>query len=78
MATLIPKIVFVPFEWNGTRWIKRDNLPRFKETYEAMQFIRDHPEINFREGSPVLLSWVECNEPALIKEYLRGVGVSEP
>jgi hypothetical protein len=77
VSILRPKMVFVPFEWDGKRWIKRDDLPRFKEDYDCAIYLRDHPEINFREGKPVPLSWIERNEGVLIDEFLRGIGTPE-
>ncbi len=77
MSLRIPKQVFVPFEWDGMRWVKRDDLPRFKEDYECAIYLRDHPEVSFRDGKPVPLNWIERDEPSLIHEYLRGVGTAE-
>jgi hypothetical protein len=73
----IPNTVFVPFEWNGTDWVKRDDIPRFKEPEEAMQWLFDNPTKGVRGNKPVLLRWYEVHEPALIHEYLRGVGTPE-
>jgi hypothetical protein len=81
-----PKCVFVPFEWmgrywNGTdwadRWVKRDDLPRFLEPEEAAQYLLDNQAVSYRDGKPVFLQWQERDEPALIQEYLRGVGTPE-
>lgn len=77
MTLLIPKTVFVPFEWDGKKWVKRDDLPRFKEPEEAAQYLYDNNSISMREGKPVYLQWLEYSDPALIKEYLRGVGTPE-
>lgn len=74
MTVLIPKTVFVPFEWDGSKWIKRDDLPRFKEPEEAIQHWTAHPEILRRNGAHVFLQWVECHEWLFIKEFLKGLG----
>jgi hypothetical protein len=73
----IPNTVFVPFEWNGNHWVKRDDLPRFKEPEEAAQYLLDNPTVSRRDGKPVFLQWREHHESALIHEYLRGVGTPE-
>jgi len=76
----IPRAVFVPFEFGPDKrppGIKRDDLPRFKEPEEAVQYLLDHPEISRRDGKPVFLQWQERDEPALVHEYLRGVGTPE-
>lgn len=77
MTFRIPKMVFVPFEWDGNRWVKRDDLPRFREDYEAALYLTEHPEISFRDGKPVPINWIERDEWALVQEYLRGVGTPE-
>lgn len=77
MTLHVPKAVFVPFEWDGTRWVKRDDLPRFKEPEEAVQYGYAHPEISFRDGKPVPLQWQERDEWSLRLEYIRGVGTPE-
>lgn len=69
--------MFVPFEWDGRKWLKRDDLPRFREPEEAAQYLLAHLEISFRDGRPVLLQWQERSEYELIDEYLRGVGTPE-
>lgn len=77
MTLLTPKTVFVPFEWNGTKWVKRDDLPRFKEPEEAQQYFTVNSHVCFRNGQPIMLSWIECHEWSMIKEFLRGVGSRE-
>lgn len=77
MTLRIPKTVFVPFEWTGTQWIKRDDLPRFKEPEEAQQYFTTNWNVCFRDGKPVNLHWIECHEWSMIKEFLRGVGTRE-
>ena len=70
----VPKTVFVPFQWNGYRWVKRDDLPRFKEPEEAAQYLLDNPNVSFQDGHRVFLQWQERNEYELISEYLLGLG----
>lgn len=72
-----PTSVFVPFEWWRGSWLKRDDLPRFKEPQEAAQYLIDTPAVSFRNGRPVLLQWQERTESVLIEEYVRGVGTPE-
>lgn len=74
MTARIPQYVFVPFEWNGQTWVKRDDLPRFKEPEEAVQYLLDNPMISYRDGKQVFLQWQERREWELIKEFLHGVG----
>lgn len=73
--------VFVPFEKRRDQWVKRDDLPRFLRSKQAVDYIRDHPEISYRtfqgQNWPVILEWREHSEPDLIKEYARGVGSPE-
>lgn len=71
---VIPRAVFTPFEWDGRKWIKRDDLPRFREPEEAVQYGYDHPEINYRDGKQVFLQWQERDEKVFINEFLQGVG----
>lgn len=75
----IPKTVFVPFEWDGWKWVLRTDLPRFREPEEAAQYLLNHPKISYEEGTsrPVYLQWQERNETVFIDEYLRGVGTPE-
>jgi hypothetical protein len=76
----IPKCVFVPFEYIANRrppWVKRDDLPRFKEPEEAAQYLLNNPQISMRNGKPVYLQWQERDEQMFINEYLRGVGTPE-
>lgn len=70
----VPKMVFVPFEWDGHKWIKRDDLPRFREPEEAAQYLLNNQKISFRDGAQVFLQWQERDEPIFINEYLRGLG----
>lgn len=78
MTVLIPKVVFVPFEWDGKKWNKVDDLPRFKEPEEVAQYIMANNHVCFRDHKPRTgLRWVECNDTSLIKEFLRGVGTKE-
>ncbi len=79
VSLLIPKIVFVPFEWDTRKgeWLKRDDLPRFKETEEIQTYMAEHPGIHFRGKHPVPLTWIECDEWKYVHEYLRGVGTEE-
>lgn len=74
--------VFVPFEKQGKDWKKRDDLPRFLTSREAISYLIDHPWISWRNapGEPnrrVILEWREHSEPDLIKEYVEGVGTHE-
>ena len=69
--------VFVPFEYVDGKWVKRDDLPRFKEPEEAVQHLFNNPQISTRDGKPVFLQWQERDEPSLVREYLRGVGTPE-
>lgn len=75
MTFRIPQTVFVPFEWVGTKWVKRDDLPRFKEPEEAAQFLLVNQQVSFRDGKQVFLQWQERHEWELIKEYLQKLGV---
>ncbi len=77
MIWRVPRAVFVPFEYVDGKWVKRDDLPRFKEPEEAAQYLLDHPTVSMRDGKPVYLQWQERDEPSLIQEYLRGVGTPE-
>jgi hypothetical protein len=77
MILPVPRLVFVPFEWNGAKWVKRDDIPRFKEPEEALQWAWANPEALTRDGKPVYWQWIECHEPEFIKEFLRGVGTPE-
>jgi hypothetical protein len=70
----LPAVVFVPFEWDGQRWVKRDDLPRFFEPKDAIDYINDHQEISTRNGKPVPLEWVEHSEHEYVMEYVRGIG----
>lgn len=74
MILRIPKAVFVPFEWDGNNWVKRDDLPRYREPEEAAQYLLDNPHISMRDGKHVFLQWQERDERVLVEEYLRGVG----
>lgn len=79
MITLIlNQLIFVPFEYlGGNDWIKRDDLPRFKEIEEVRKWRDLHPEHNFREGKPVPICWVESDRLDFYHEWLRGVGTPE-
>jgi len=70
----IPRAVFTPFEWDGYKWVKRDDLPRFREPEEAVQYGYEHPKINYRDGKQVFLQWQERDEKVFINEFLQGVG----
>lgn len=72
-----PKSVFVPFEWGGHKWFKRDDLPRFRESEQAARYLLANPDISFRKGKPVYLQWQERDERELVDEYMRGVGTPE-
>lgn len=72
------KSVFVPFENRGSQgWVKRDDLPRFLTSKEALTFIQLHPEHSFRNGRMVELQWREHDERVLIREYVEGVGTPD-
>jgi|HubBroStandDraft_3_1064219.scaffolds.fasta_scaffold83539_2 hypothetical protein len=74
----VPKAVFVPFEWDGRKWVVRNDLPRFREPIEAAQYLMDYPEISFtQDKQQVYLQWQERNEQMFINEYLQGVGTTE-
>ena len=73
----IPKMVFVPFEYQEPKWVKRDDLPRFRHPEEAAQYLLDHPGVSLRGNKPVFLQWQERDEWLLIHEYLQGVGTPE-
>lgn len=77
MIQHIPRAVFVPFEYVSGAWVKRDDLPRFKEPEEAVQYLFNHQHISMRNGKKVFLQWQERDEPSLVHEYLRGVGTPE-
>lgn len=72
--------VFVPFEKiSEGDWKKRDDLPRFLTSREAMQYLYENNQrISWKrfEGTErfVQLEWREHSEPDLIKEYAEGVG----
>lgn len=83
--------VFVPFELqpNG-QWKKRDDLPRFLEPEEVIQYLGRNPQVSYRWNGPieerhrghtrrveVVLEWREHSEPDLIKEFTDGVGTPE-
>ncbi len=73
---LVPvSTVFVPFEHlGGDRWKKRDDLPRFLQPKEVIDFLTSHPEVSMRNGRYVRIDWREHSERDLIKEYTDGVG----
>lgn len=77
MIAHIPRAVFTPFEYLNGSWVKRDDLPRFKEPEEAAQYLFDNQHISMRNGQKVFLQWQERDEPSLVHEYLRGVGTPE-
>lgn len=78
MTQHTPRVVFLPFEWDGFKWVKCDTLPRFKEDYEAVQFLQQHPEVSIgADKQPRYLRWIECWESAAINEFLKGVGTPE-
>lgn len=64
------RAVFVPFEIGSDgRARKRDDLPRFVEQEEAVNYIQTHPEL-----SKWKLEWRMHSDKDLIAEYVRGVG----
>lgn len=72
------KSVFVPFENRGKAgWVKRDDLPRFLTSKEAIDFIRTNPDKTFINGRLIELQWREHDERTLIREYVEGVGTPE-
>lgn len=74
MKLSTPRSVFVPFEWTGKAWEKRDDLPRFTDPSECSAYITAHPEISYRKDRFVHLEWREHTERDLIAEYVAGVG----
>lgn len=72
-----PNAVFVPFEIQRKGEIKRDDLPRFLEPREVIQYLAAHPEVSTRRGLKVILEWREHSERDLIDEYLAGVGTEK-
>lgn len=75
---LTPKTVFVPFEWlSGKDWRKRDDLPRFRDIELIAPYFQTHQEKMFRNGKPVPVVWIECDQPHFVHEYLQGVGTPE-
>jgi hypothetical protein len=80
MKLSLPTSVFVPFEWNGKTWEKRDDLPRFVHTNEVIKYLTTHPEKSFRKRpffmvpEHIRLEWREHSERDLIKEFTDGVG----
>jgi hypothetical protein len=78
-----PRAVLVPFEWNGKTWEKRDDLPRFVETKEVIEYLTLHPEVSFRKRpffkapEHIRLEWREHFEPDLVKEWINGVGTAD-
>ena len=71
-----PRSVFVPFEVQGKKEIKRDDLPRFLDPQEVIEFLAAHPGVSSRNGYHVILEWREHVEKELINEYLAGVSNS--
>lgn len=75
--------VLVPFEWNGKTWEKRDDLPRFLESKEVIEYLCLHPEKSFRKvpfataPEHIRLEWREHSEPDLIREWVDGVGTTD-
>lgn len=73
-----PKTVFVPFEieWmsKGVQEKKRNDLPRFLEPREIVQYLAENPLVSYRDGRRVYLEWREHSEKDLIDEYIAGVG----
>lgn len=67
-------IVLVPFEITPSGSVKRDDLPRFVEPHEAIEFMKNNPSIHQRNGHPVHLQWIEHDEPWAIHEYYKEVG----
>lgn len=77
MLLKTPRSVFVPFELQGRKEIKRDDLPRFIEPEEIIQYLTNNPGISHRNGHRVLIEWREHSERDLIDEYIAGVGTSK-
>ena len=71
----IPNTVFVPFEWTGSQWKVRVDLPRFLDPEPAAEYLAENPTLSMRDGKPVFLQWQERNEWRFIKQFLRGVGL---
>lgn len=65
----IPTAVFVPFEWDGNDWQVVNNIPRFTEAQDCVQYITSHPELSNRH-----IDWHERTEKEFIDEYIKGVG----
>ena len=64
-----PTSVFVPFTWTGKEWVKLDDIPRFLEPGECIEYLSLHPELSGRH-----IDWQERSEKSLIQEYVQGVG----
>lgn len=75
------KSILVPFEKQGEKLIKRDDLPRFLTAKEVIHYLYYHPTVSWRtvgdRTERVTLNWEERSEPDLIKEYAEGVGTPE-
>lgn len=75
--------VFVPFEKQGERWVKRDDLPRFLTSKEVVDYIATYGyRFSWRRNALgqnefVRIDWQERSETDLIKEYAQGVGTPE-
>lgn len=67
-------VVLVPFEVRGKELVKRDDLPRFIEPHEVIDFMKNNPSIHQRGGLPVHLQWIEHDEAWAIHEYYKEVG----
>lgn len=71
MRLALPTAVFVPFEFAGGTWFKRDDLPRFIETEEVIRYLQSHPRL-----SAHMLEWREHSEKDAIDEYVAGMGTA--
>ena len=69
-----PRAVFVPYEIQGRKKIKRDDLPRFEEPKEVILFLNRNPRINYRQGKKVQLEWLEHDEAWALAEFHKGIG----
>lgn len=69
-----PGIVFVPYELIKGAWIRRNDLPRFRFTFEVMNYItgKDSVALSRRQ-----LDWREEWEKESVDEFMAGVGGSK-
>lgn len=66
--------VFIPFEKRMGILQKRDDLPRFSTTSEVVDFLKNNPEVNQRNGKPVQLQWICHDEAWAVREFHMEVG----